>query len=199
MSTGKRGPYARTTERRAQIADAVLAIVDAEGHDAVTTALVAEKSGIAEATVLYHFPTKDHLLVAALQRADDLSELQVDLDVDLDLDLLRQVASEALEGEARRHRLLVVMRGKSATPEHPAVEYFERRLAHSLEIYVRLIERRQKAGLAHPAVDPRSVALQLLALWDGLSTIYYTDESIDLGELLVEGYRRLAGENVMGL
>ena len=39
--------------------------------------VVAARSGCSEPTVVYHYPTKDHLLVAALERMDDLeAEIQ---------------------------------------------------------------------------------------------------------------------------
>ena len=35
---------------------------------ALTTAAVAQRAGMSERTMLYHLPTRDHLLVAALER-----------------------------------------------------------------------------------------------------------------------------------
>ena len=61
----KRGPYAPSLRRKAEIAEAVLEIVDELGPDAVTVALVAERVRSNDATVLYHFPTKDHLLAVS--------------------------------------------------------------------------------------------------------------------------------------
>ena len=72
----RRGTYQRSRERREQITLAVLEIVDELGHDGVTTALVATRSDTPEATVLYHFPTKEHLLVGALERTDDRPRVQ---------------------------------------------------------------------------------------------------------------------------
>jgi AcrR family transcriptional regulator len=193
----RRGPYARSTQRREQIALAVLDLVDELGHEGVTTAAVARRSATAEATVLYHFPTKDHLLVAALERADDLDAIVSGAERDdawLDLDTLAGVADAP---EDRRLRLFVMLKGQAATPGHPAQDYFRARTERAIRIYAELITRRQRAGLAHPGLDPREVAVQMLALWDGLTAMWIVDPSIRVGPLLAAAVRRLAGENFM--
>src|SRR5262245_41863829 len=75
-----RGRYSRTAGRRLEIAQAVLDLVLDVGHARVTTAEVARRAGTSEATVLYHFPTKDHLLIAALDRDQELAVLQAEQD-----------------------------------------------------------------------------------------------------------------------
>ena len=70
MNGRTRGQGAKTPERRAAIARAALDIVTEVGHRALTTAEVAARAGLSERAMLYHFPTRDHLLVAALELAD---------------------------------------------------------------------------------------------------------------------------------
>ncbi|BCY11702.1 TetR/AcrR family transcriptional regulator [Actinoplanes sp. L3-i22] len=203
MSTApsrKRGPYQRSRERREQIVLAVVDLVDELGHDGVTTALVAARSGSSEPTVLYHYPTKDHLLVAALERMDDL-EAQIQVDTEegamLDLDKLRANADATQVTSEHRLRLFVVLKGQAATPGHPAGEYFTRRTEMAMLIFARLIAGRQRAGLAHPGLDPRETARQVIALWEGLTFMRLTDPTFDVGQSLIDGIRRLTGENWM--
>ena len=54
-------------ERRRDIAEATLALVVEKGHRAVVTAEIARRTGLSEPGVLYHFPSKDELLIGALQ------------------------------------------------------------------------------------------------------------------------------------
>ncbi|WP_433832653.1 TetR/AcrR family transcriptional regulator [Actinoplanes sp. CA-015351] len=203
MSTApsrKRGPYQRSLERREQIVLAVVDLVDELGHDGVTTAQVAARSGSSEPTVLYHYPTKDHLLVAALERMDDLeAEILVDNgdDAMLDYEPLRANADATVALSDNRLRLFVVLKGQAATPGHPAGAYFVRRTERSMEIFARLIAGRQKAGLAHPGLDPRDTARQVIALWEGLTFMRLTDPAFDVGQSLIDGIRRLTGENWM--
>lgn len=192
----KRGPYAPTLRRKAEVAAAVLAIVDEVGPDGVTVALVAERAHANEATVLYHFPTKDHLLVAALELADEREAQNagiVDGSRDIDLDALAVRAGVP----DHRQRLLAVLRGQAAVPGHPAREYLQRRGARVIDIFTRLIERRQEHGLAHPGIDARIVAGQFLALMEGLETLELLDIPVDTHQATVDGFRRLTGANWM--
>ncbi len=194
----KRGPYQRSHERRERISLAVLELVDELGHEGVTTALVADRSGSSEPTVLYHFPTKEHLLVAALDRSDDL---QLDLatvgngELTLNLDALRAVADAAVSVHERRLRLFVMLRGQAATPNHPAADYFARRTERAMGLWTGMVEKRQREGTAHPGLEPRETARQVLALWDGLVLAHFSDPGFDCGQALVDGVRRLTGQN----
>jgi AcrR family transcriptional regulator len=195
----KRGPYARSHKRRQQIADAVLRIVDEQGHEHVTTALVARESEVAEPTVLYHFPTKDHLLVAAMTRADDLAAAGAGAEMDaarLDIEDLRRIATPS-PGDERRMRLHVMLKGQSATPGHPAADYIRHRSERSVRIFTRLVARRQEEGLAHPGLDPEQTARQITALWDGLGLMQLTTPGVDTAGLLADAVRRLTGQNFM--
>jgi AcrR family transcriptional regulator len=204
----KRGPYARSLQRRETIAQTVLDIVDEHGYEAVTTALVAERSGSNEATVLYHFPTKDHLLLASLRHADDLAasasgfsdnDENPNLDesaASLD-DLALHVRFTRLEDAGPRERLLQYLRGLAATPGHPAREYLAERDSRAIAIFSKLIAARQRSGLAHPALDPKDVAAQFIALWEGLGQMASVNEGLDANRLLQAGLRMLTGEPIM--
>jgi AcrR family transcriptional regulator len=200
VPTRKRGPYQRSRERREQIAAAVLDLVDEVGHEGVTTALVAARSGSPEATVLYHYPTKDHLLVAALERSDDLQLELAGIDArstTLDPEELRAVADFGIRFGDRRLRLYIMLKGQAATSGHPAVDYISQRTERTLAVFAGLITARQRAGMAHPGLDPRDTARQIIALWDGLTFMRVGDRDFDIGTALVDGVRRLTGENWM--
>jgi AcrR family transcriptional regulator len=196
----KRGRYARSYQRREQIAGAVLDLVDELGHEGVTTALVASRAGISEPTVLYHFPTKDHLLVAALERADDIDAGRAGADIEnqaLDLGALREAANSELADHERRVRLLAMLAGLAATPDHPAAGYLARRQKRAVAVFATLIAQRQRMGVAHPGLDPLDVARQVVGLRHGLVSQWLQDQTIDVGMMLADGFRRLAGENWM--
>ncbi|ROS74651.1 TetR family transcriptional regulator [Curtobacterium sp. PhB130] len=197
----KRGPYARSQQRRETIARAVLDIVDELGHEKVTTALVAERSGTNEATLLYHFPTKDHLVIAALEFSDSLAAHRDPttgasaLATDLDLDGLREVANARTQTELHRRRLYQVIKGQAVSEDHPAAEYIAHRTAAAIELWTAVVEQQQRSGLAHPSLDPAAVGRQVFALWEGLATMNAVDPDLDIGEMLLDGIRRLTGRN----
>ncbi|HSA48721.1 MAG TPA: TetR/AcrR family transcriptional regulator [Yinghuangia sp.] len=190
-----RGTYARTAERRRTIARAVLDLVLEKGHAGVTTAETAARAGTSEATVLYHFPTRDHLLVAALRRAYDEDEERMPPGpTGLDLDRLRRYAT-GVHREVTN--LDTALAGHAGTPGHPAREFFAELHSQARERWTDIIAARQETGLAHPGLDPSDTARQFLALWNGLRAQWLVDPTFDLGETLVSGFRRLTGQNWM--
>nr|WP_218617725.1 TetR/AcrR family transcriptional regulator [Cryptosporangium aurantiacum] len=193
MPNRQRGQYARTAGRRREIARAVLRLVEEKGHAQVTTAEVARRARTSEATVLYHFPGKDHLLVAALEYADAAS---ADREV-RDLAGLRAFVRRATTHHEPVLRLHTVLAGNAATPDHPAAEYFARRNAAAIDEFRRLVEERQRSGDAHPGLDPADVARQIVAVWDGLTAQWLVDPSFDLAETLIRAIRRLTAQNWM--
>lgn len=195
-SGAKRGPYAATRERRERISGAVIDLVDESGLDAVTIAAVAERSGMSERTVIYHFPSKDHLLVAALELIDDRSVPEPGTTTEFDLDGLRARAA-SLRENTRRLQLFLVLKGYSALPDHPASEYFRLRSRRVIGFYTTAMEQGRLAGHVHPGLDLRATAIQFSALWDGLTGMVIYDEELDIGPLLVDGFRRLTGANWM--
>lgn len=198
MSTGPRGPYARSAVRRREIADAVLGLVREVGHAGVTTAEVAARAGTSEATVLYHHPSRDHLLVAALARADELAgddhpsdEQAVDPGF---ADRLAGHVTASVQGDAPVVRLYVMLAGHAATPGHPAADFFADHYRATVAVYSRLVRARQAAGLAHPGLDPEQTARQLVAAWDGLQAQWVVDGNFDLAAAVSGAFRRLTGQ-----
>ncbi|MFJ4027565.1 TetR/AcrR family transcriptional regulator [Paenarthrobacter sp. NPDC089989] len=196
----KRGPYASSAKRRDVVSRAVLGLVDELGHDGVTTALVSQRSGVGEATILYHFPSKDHLLVAALARADDESAENSHAyapEAVLDARMLAETSGATLE--TPRHRLFIMLKGQAATPGHPAAAYFAERTVRQVKLFADLITRSQQAGRMIPGLDPVATARQVIAVWDGLAQMRVSDPTFDVEPLLEDAVRRLTGQNLMAI
>lgn len=194
----KRGPYASTLKRRETIVAAVVQLVDELGHEGVTTALVSRRSGVSETTVLYHFPSKDHLLVAALAaiEEEEAAESRADLDDTL-LDARSFRDLPAPDPSDPRFRLMSMLKSFAASADHPAAEYFAARNARMVQVFTKLAEHSQRAGLVHPSADPRIVARQVIAVWDGLGQLWLSEPDFDLGAAVEDAVRRLTGQNLM--
>ena len=200
-TAASRKPNARSRQKRDSIARAVLDLVDELGHDRVTTALVAQRSGVAEATVLYHFPTKDHLLIAAQVLVDD-ETVAASVDGGIVSPETPFSAASLREYDAvddNRNRLYLMIKGMSSTPEHPAHAYYTARIERHVSMFATLIRGRIDDGSAHPDLDPEKAARQIIALWEGLAAMWVCDQTFSVGELLEAGVRRILGENVMAL
>ena len=65
---------ANTRDTRARVVDAAIVAFGGRGYDATSLDAVASELGIRKQTILYHFPSKEALLDAAIDRAaEDLS------------------------------------------------------------------------------------------------------------------------------
>ena len=59
------------------------------------------------------------------------------------------------------------------------------------------IRQQMADGLAHPDLDPESVARHLIAVWNGLQSQWLTDPAFDLADEIVQAWRRLTGQPAM--
>lgn len=197
---GKRGPYAKTAETKATIAKAALDVVRELGHGGLTTAEVSERAGVSEATRFYHFPTRDHLLVAAMEAAEAENEAFMGADAEN-----AQVGLEDIPGRIARRgmtnvndlRLFASLAGQATDPEHPAHDFLKRHNERAVQGYAQGIRLRMAEGLAHPDLDPDSVARHMVAIWNGLQSQWLIDPSFDLADEIVQAWRRLTGQPAM--
>ena len=204
MSTSptKRGPYAKSAEKRAAIAKAAYEVVMEMGHVQLTTAAVAARAGMLERTMLYHFPTRDHLLVAAIEYFEgfidgDGQEGERPLAPPSEFrDLIDQLAQRS-PGEDKRLRLQVALASAAQDPTHPAHEFFQRHYERVMAEMIDLMKARQAAGLAHPDRDPVRMARQFVAVWDGLQQSWLIRRDFDLTEEITEAFREISGQNAM--
>jgi AcrR family transcriptional regulator len=67
-------------ERRARIIEAALGLAQ-DGYHAVQIRTIAERSGVARATIYHYFPSKEHLLVACLHQWLDDFETSAAVDL----------------------------------------------------------------------------------------------------------------------
>jgi len=166
-------------ERREAILGAATALIAAAGYTGVSLEAFASAAGMTGPGLLHHFPTKEHLLVAVLERRDRLDaeasagEAWPGTTV-TDPAGARTVADQLVErnlGQREVIRLYAVLSAESLVPTHPAHEYFQRRLDDA------------RRGLAthllswHP--DPDAAAVELLSFLDGLQLNWLRDPDID--------------------
>ena len=201
--SAKRGPYAKSAERRAAIAKAAYEVVMEVGHPQLTTAAVAARAGMLERTMLYHFPTRDHLLVAAIEYFEgfygdgEAQYGQRPLAPPGEFhDLIDRLAHRS-PGEDKRLRLQVALASAAQDPAHPAHAFFQRHYERVMAEMVGLMKARQATGLAHPDRDPVRMARQFVAVWDGLQQSWLIRRDFDLAEEITEAFREISGQNAM--
>jgi len=167
--------YAKTAAVKAGIIDACLSAFGEAGFHGVSMSEVARRAGISYTGLTHHFPRKEDLLTAVLERQDvraaeflrvhDAEAAGVD-----PLELLRGVTG-SLEHREEPHglaELTAVLTGEATATGHPAHAHFRERYARMRSFITRLFTRLQAQGrLASPAPAEQQ-ANTLIALVDGL-------------------------------
>jgi AcrR family transcriptional regulator len=147
------------------------------GHRSLTTLAVAQRAGISEPGLLYHFPTKEALLVAALARFDEqqLSQLAPG-------EAIASAPERAALGVRRTNivHLYTALLGEASNADHPAHDYFKERWRVGREIPARDIALLQERGEVDVSIDPKRAATWILAAWDGLQAHWLVDPSFDI-------------------
>jgi len=159
--------------RRAQILDEAIGIIGARGYHGFAVLELAQRCGLTNGGLLYHFGSKEQLLLAVLEEHDRrlTGEMIAALGPELRtakhdgapltvvLKVLRNIVQRA-SAIPELTRLYAVLQAEALDPSHPAHDYFVAREALTLRGFEALVG-------PHVA-DPPIVARQLHALMDGL-------------------------------
>lgn len=169
--TGNRYQRIPTEERRLQIIDAATLLISEYGFRVFTLRDVANECDITEGGVLYHFKSKDDLLIAVLKHRDEEDRMM----------LCESLGIEKLEGDPfpvglrdltlatcrlnvdrpEIMRLYMVLQGESLSEGHPAWRYFQDREQWVLSEY-------RQAAKHDDVPNPAATAVEVLATMDGL-------------------------------
>lgn len=166
------GPRKRATRRRrASILDAALQLFGEQGYGATSLRDVAQRVGITHTGVIYHFPTKEALLEAVLDRRDEEVSRYYELRADDPVAVLRNLVSIAQENEQQREtvELFATLAAEATDQDHPAHDYFVRRYTGLLGFLEEKLTEAQEHGLLRDSeMTPRTMAQEIVAVMDGL-------------------------------
>ncbi|ASN20040.1 TetR/AcrR family transcriptional regulator [Arthrobacter sp. YN] len=200
-TTAPRKRYAKTLQRRSAVARAALDVILEKGHRALTTSEVAARASMSETAMLYHFPTRDHILVAAMELADTdyravyTAEFHINDAENADWPP-PAMAHLTIDDEAIT-RLFLALSAEAVNPEHPAHGYLKDHHATVISEFTKGVERRQAQGIADPRLDPSSVARQMMAAWSGLRMQWLVDPTFDLVAEVAQAFRALNAHQLM--
>lgn len=187
----KRGPYAKSDQRRDALSRAALQLVRTHGHRNVSVSEIAELAETSEATVFYHFPTKEALLIAALAQ-HDAENIRAQGE---EAGAIADMGSRAEAGVQRTNyaRLYNELAGAAADPTHPANAFFQKRWARSMSVVATDIRRLQSEGRVSDSVDADAAAHILLAAWEGLQLQWMQGPPFDIRSMLEWHIRAVLG------
>lgn len=146
----KRGPYAKSEERRQTILDAAHAVFAARGYRGGSLQDVADRAGMSQTSLLHYFPSKRDLLMSVLERRDEITSgaFPDDMEEGLADSVIRTALyNEDIPGVIE---LYTVLCAESVTDEHPGRDYFTERYERLRASYGRMVRGTRSCWQAPP-------------------------------------------------
>jgi AcrR family transcriptional regulator len=194
----RRGPYAKSTRRRAEIVASATSVFSARGYRGGSLREIAKQLDMSLTAVVHHFPSKSELLVAVLENADSAHADS------FQADSRKEGVAYAVLQYVRRNvdrpemlRLLALMAAESSAPDHPAHEWFRRRYDLTIGMLAIAVRRDQEEGRISNVRDSQGIAESVVALWDGLQLQWLIDPRRDLVAAIAAALRDLLGPNAL--
>jgi AcrR family transcriptional regulator len=168
----------RGSRTRARILDAAEELFANAGYNATSLAQVAELVGITQPAVLYHFPSKEALLIGLLNERDEaaLDDTCEGLAV---IDALADLFRKSFNSP-QLVRLFTVILTESLAPEHPAHLFVRDRHDEGHDDVLRRLKQGVQSGEIRPDADIDSATSLAMAAMDGLSIQWLLDPSLDV-------------------
>jgi len=186
------GRALRGDATRELVLDTALAMFAEHGYRATSVRDIAARCGMTHPGLLYHFPSKAALLMAALQRRDDVD--CVDGEVrELGFDrlearaVLRHLVTSAKNNASKRGlvELFANLSVEATAPDHPAHDYFVERYSALKATVTRAFGDLEREGALLPGVVPDVAAAQVVAAMDGLQVQWLLDpQGVDMAVAL---------------
>lgn len=180
------GRAARGIATRELILDTAMDMFRSSGYKATSVRDIAARAGITHPGLLYHFPTKEALLMAVLQRRDELDCDPVDFHRLDGRSLLAHLVTGMAKNSTERGivELFANLSAEATAPDHPAHDYFVDRYAALRATLARGLQELLDAGDVRPGIVPQIAADQLIALMDGLQIQWLLDPATDMAGAL---------------
>ncbi|WP_122663650.1 TetR/AcrR family transcriptional regulator [Pseudomonas viridiflava] len=158
--------------RRAALLDAATVIFARDGYTSASMRDVATLAGITTVGLLHHFPNKEALLAALLDRRDQrvtsrFHELTTELTVQGFLKFLRLSMGFSVE-DAAECQASLVMNTESLSHAHPAWSWHKDRF-HLTHQHARShLNALKEAGEIRADIDVKAMAQEIFSVMDGL-------------------------------
>lgn len=171
----RRGPYAKTAERRIEIIDSATAVFSEHGYRGGSLRQIAKELGLSLTTVMHHFPTKVSLLAAVLEQED---AADTDFAVRSRRDGFVPSVLGIVERNLRRRelvRMFSIVSAEATHPGHEAHEWLRHRYATVTAEYRMLIVHDRSLGRLTSDADPAMLADLVVSGWEGIQIRWLAD------------------------
>lgn len=188
----RRGPYAKSAARRAEIIKHATEAFMQRGYQATSLREIAAAVGISQPGLTHHFNTKEELLIAVLAEKDRSYIMEIAEEApDTIVPRLREIV-ERNSARSELIRLYTVLTGESINSEHPAHDFFKQRYERARRLFAELVREAQDKDEMDPNLDPGRTATLLVAVMEGLQVQWQMDERVDMVDAFDAFLDRLA-------
>jgi AcrR family transcriptional regulator len=169
--------------RRGEILEAAMRRFASDGYQNAAIGDIARDVGLSLPGLLHHFPSKEQLLLAVLDKRDQdgvLAMGRLPTDIEDLLSRLVELCKKNVE-IAEVVRAFAVLNGESLTKDHPATRWFIER-ARQLQLEIgNIFERAAMEGRVRAGLNGAALATELIAVMDGLQALWLRDpEQFDM-------------------
>ncbi|MEV1070171.1 TetR/AcrR family transcriptional regulator [Streptomyces sp. NPDC050263] len=178
----RRGPYAKTAARRADIVRAARDSFAEHGYAGASLRDIAKRAGITHAGLLHHFQSKDELLTAVLAHRDDEEWERSFVEINR-MDSPRRYLAETLiqhQKAPELMRLWAELAASASRPDHPAHTEFVGRNERVRSFTAEAMRERAEQGGLSEGLDPDSAAALFLAVLHGLQLQWLLNPDLDI-------------------
>jgi AcrR family transcriptional regulator len=186
--------YAKGRERREEILAAADAAFAKHGFRGASLATIAQRVGLSQPGLLHHFPSKEDLLLEVLRLRHE-RQLEWMARTIEEADSYAEALLELCAANAQTPglvRLFTVLAAESVDDDHPANVSFRERYRGLRERAASRFLTEQREGRLATDVDPETLAVQVLALFDGLQLQWLLEpDAVDMVEVLRDFLARL--------
>lgn len=181
-----KGQAARGAATRDAIVDAAITVFSEQGYRAGALADVGSKVDVSPAGILYHFGSKEELLLAVIAERDRRAGEVIAEDSDRKgADALRATVrfAEQCEGERGLAALHSVLQAESFEPEAVTHEYFLQRSRFLRALIQQALVEGQQRGEIRTDLDTAAKAAEVVAFLEGAATVWLIDPETSLVDL----------------
>lgn len=186
--------YAKGRTTRRHVVAAATGLFAEVGYRAASLREVAARSGLTHPGLLHHFPTKAALLAAVLEQRDEADAARYLPGTGDALEQLRDLV-RLVEHNSEVPALVelhATLSAEAVDPAHPAHAWCVARYEATRRQFTGVMERAAAEGVLAPGVEPRTAAVALAALMDGLQVQWLLDRgAVDMPAVVRDHVQRL--------
>jgi AcrR family transcriptional regulator len=164
------------------------------GFRGASLATIAKRVGMSEPGLLHHFASKEELLLEVLKLRDQHDDERIAQARAAHAGPLEVVLELCRQNQERPGivRLFTILAAESVDDDHPAHEWFLARYGDRRAVLADRLANAQRDGDIDAALDPESVASQILAMFDGLQLQWLLDPgAVDMTAVFEDFLSRL--------